>query len=598
MALPRLPTLREVLERPDILGELPAPIAAHIVAQLKQVFAAAVGSGKDFANPIEMAITHPRYRWMDTPHLHYIADEIASVIDRHGATVLTMPPRHAKSHTASVWTPFWFLARWPDQQVLLISYEATFARKWGLKVRQLVEVYGREYNLELNPRKTAADDWELITGGGMKCVGVGGGISGNPAKLLIGDDLIKDYEQAHSQIIRENTWNWWDNTAVQRVEPDTTVILIGTRYHEDDIIGRALQHAAEGDGLPFTEITLRAKAEEDDALGRPIGEGLWINHPKTSGGVWGQDYYDRREASVSAYTWSSVYQQRPSPPGGNRVDPGWWRFYRPSELPELEQEAQSWDLALDAIKKTDSFNCGLIGGRRGAMVFLRDAYHKHGRIAAGVVGQAEPGRARDADTSVISTIRQWKRIYPGARTKLVERSLAGPLLISVYNQQVGGMIGWPPKGRQYGGNKETRLEACIPDIRAGNILLPLNPDGSKPKWVDEFIEEMRQFPNAPHDDYVDAFTQLLAFLLPGMFRSVDRDHIEAKQQTVGTVDAQTAHTAALHALLHKLADKKVDPIRKLQKRRERFNGLGDLGHGRLPTNLLSRLRSGRNRGLW
>lgn len=549
VALPRMPTLQEVWDDPSILLQYPAPVAQAILEQFQHVRAAVEGSSSVPPTPALMAISFPRYTWMDTRHILYLGEEVAAAVDRSGAIIVCMPPRHAKSHTCSVWTPFWFLAQRPEDQVLFISYEASFARKWGVKVRGLIELYGDRYGLHIDPKRTAGDDWALTTGGGMRCVGVGGGIAGNPAKLLIGDDLIKDREEAHSQVIREKTWDWWETTVVQRIEPDTTTVLIGTRYHEDDVLGRAIKHSVAGTGIHFDEITLRAKAEADDPLGREIGEGLWTNHAKP-GGAWGQEFYDEREAGVSAYTWHSVYQQRPSPPGGNMVDPEWWDYYRPNEFPQhVDQEIETWDLALDSSKKTDSYHAGLVMARSGARVFLRDAYHEHSKIAA--------SHKLDEKT-VIGTIRTWTAMFPAAQQKLVERSLAGPMLVQTLHSEIPGLIAWPPKGRQKG-SKEACLNACVPIIRSRNVLLPLNPDGTKPKWVVDFVEELRQFPNAPHDDYVDAFSQGMDFLLPSVRAAVDAAQADALQvRTLRSPEEE--HAAALHALLHKLSDRNLRQI--------------------------------------
>lgn len=524
-------------------GRLPAPLIARLNEQLKRVLQAMGGADNVPADPVSLAISKPKYAWMDTPHIRYLGEEVAAVVERSGAIVVCMPPRHAKTHTCSIWTPFWYLAQFPEDQVFFLSYEANFARKWGAKVRNLVELYGEEFGLELNPKKTAGDDWELTSGGGMNTSGVGGGIGGKPAKLLIADDLLKNQDEANSADQREKVWDWWESTVLQRVEPDTTIILIGTRYHEDDIIGRVLAHSASGDGHRFDNITLRAKAEADDPLNRTIGEGLWTDHPHR-GGVWGQEFYDSREASVSPYVWQSVYQQRPSPPGGNIVDPEWWRFYRPSELPtSFDQELQTWDLSLDSLKKSDSYHCGGVLSRKDALVYVRDAFHEHCDI-----------------NRVIATIVGWNRIYPGAKTKLVERSLAGPALVQTMRSHVSGMVAWPPKGRQKE-SKEACLDACVPDIRSGNVVLPLRADGSKPKWVEELIEELRTFPRAPHDDYVDMLAQGLNFLLPSARYAIDRAHEQAKAVTQPLTTAE-AHVQLLHKLAGQLAEPKLGQLRR------------------------------------
>lgn len=519
---------------------LPAPLFARLVEQAQRILQALPGPTAGLpSDPVSMAITKPKFAWMDTPHIRYLGEEVAAAVERMGAIIVCMPPRHAKTTTCSMWTPFWYLVDHPENQVFYISYEANAARKWGARTRALVELYGAEYGLYLNPKKTAGDDWELTTGGGMNTTGVGGGISGKSAKLLIGDDLLKDKEAADSKVQREKVWDWWESTVLQRIEPDTTTIVIGTRYREDDVIGSLLKHSESGDGHHFDNITLRAKAEADDPIGREIGEGLWIDHPYR-GGVWGQEYYDHREAAVSPYIWNSVYQQKPSPPGGNMVDPDWWRFYRPSELPgSFDQEIQSWDLALDSKKDSDSFQCGLIASRKNALVFIRDSFHEHCDI-----------------NKVIACILGWNRIYPGAKQKLIERAISGPAVVTMLQQTVSGMLAWPPKGRQKE-SKESSLNACVPDIRSGNVLLPLRPDGTKPKWVEEFIEELRTFPQSPHNDYVDSFSQAVNFLLPSARQDLDRDHSRALAFKPPLSPADQ-HRQLLHQLAERLAARKVE----------------------------------------
>lgn len=576
----RMPSVWEVIQNPSLMLGLPSAVAEVIAEQIQKVEQQVLGAKSVPPTPIDMAISYPRYRWMDTPHIHYLGDAVALAVDSHGAIIVTMPPRHAKTHTCSVWTPFWYLAQYPENQVLFISYSYQFARKWGMKVRQLIELYGADYGLFIDPKHTAADDWQLITGGGMKSVGRGGGIAGNPAKLLIGDDLLKDQEEGDSEIVRENTWDWIESTVMQRVEPDTVVIFIGTRYHEDDYIGRLISGSRSGEGMKFEEIELRAKAEADDPLGRQSGEGLWTNHPLPDGSTWGQAFYDKKEHDLSAHRWQSIYQQRPSPPGGNLVDPDWWRFYRPNELPDkFDQWGESWDLALDAIKKADSYHCGGVGARKEALVYIRDCYHEHGQINA-----SPDSRER----TVVTTIRNWRQIYPGPRQRLIERAIAGPMLVQTLRHEVGGLIEWPPKGQRKA-SKEANVNACVPDIRSGNVLLPVNHDGTKPKWVQELIEEFRAFPRGPHDDYVDMTTQLLMFLLPSARRSATDALADAKaMQPVKS--AEDHHRQVLHSFMKRLAERNTRRIkRQLDRGQPAVLPFQRAGSGR---------GSGRLRGMW
>lgn len=585
--------LREIMDDPSKLGRLPAPTLAAVVAQLAQTKSRLTGASDIPATPIDMALRHPRYRWMDAAHLHYLGDRIAAAITRSklngesAAIHVSMPPRHAKTHTCSIWTPFWHLAQYPEDGIILVSYEADFAAKWGDRVKRLIEMYGAEYGLYINPKKAARNDWELTTGGGMKCAGVGGPIAGNPAKLLICDDLVKNDEEARSETMRENTWDWWTDTLLQRIEPDTTTILIGTRYHEDDIIGRVLKASANGDGMRFDSIVLSAKAMAADAnagipedpLDRAVGEGLWLEH-------FPQRYYDEIEATRPPQTWSAVYQQYPSPPGGNTMDPQWWRYYRISERPfEFDEIIQTWDFPLDTEKnkRTDSYWAGLVLGRLGALIFILDSYHKHG----------------SAD-DFVTTLMRWSQFYRFAkvsRAKIFERSLGGPAMRDLLRSKTSGIIPWPPKGRQKS-SKEAMLNACVPDVRSGNVLLPLNPDGSVPRWVQEFKEELRQFPRSAHDDYCDAFSQGMDYMFRGQRRAVAEDHTEAKAVRE-VVTPEVAHNNFLHSLISKLGKAKIDHIKKVGEAEDRNgilrfpirNGLGAGGRS-------STIGSGRGRRMW
>lgn len=576
MALPKPPSLQEVWANPSLLETLPLPMAEAMLERIRQVESALAGATNVPPNPVLMATQFPKFRWMDTRHIHYLGEEVAAAVDNNRAIVVTMPPRHAKSHTCSVWTPFWFLCRRPDAQVLFISNEAGFARKWGIKVRGLVEMYGAPFGLYIDPKQTAGDDWALTTGGGMKCVGALGGISGNPAKLLIVDDAIKNDADARSVLLREQLWDWWEGTVIQRIEPDTTVIIIGTRYHEDDLIGRILAASVDGTGIQVEEITLRAKAESDDPLGREPGEGLWTNHPLPDGTTWGQAFYDKREADTSAYTWSAVYQQRPTPPGGNMVDASWWKFVLPQMLPEtFDQQAQSWDLALDATKKTDSFHAGLLVKRKDANIYLFDGYHEHGKIASGIDHDTN-----EAEKTVISQIRQWNLYHPGAQVKLVERAIAGPMLIQTLQNEITGLMPWPPKGHRKG-SKEANLNACVPVIKSGNCYVVLNPDGSKPRWFASFSAELQQFPRAPNDDWVDCFTQIMAFMLPGVRAALGL--LQKLAPTYAPRGPQNVLASTLHSILQKRMAPQVKAMQKAYRKMEMvtvptpFRGMGRRG---------------------
>jgi predicted phage terminase large subunit-like protein len=232
------------------------------------------------------------------------------VDDRPEILLIEVPPRHGKSTEISEYTPAWFVGTFPDRHVILCSYESDFASSWGLKARTILEEHGRDlYGVELNPRSSSAKRWGLRGHrGGMITAGVGGPITGMGADLLIIDDPIKNAEQAMSEVIREKQWDWWLSTARTRLQPGAVVIVLLTRWHEDDIAGRMLASSEEG-GDPVTEIRLPAIAEEDDPLGRPVGEALW---PQRYSAEW---LLHTRKV-LGPYWFSAMYQGKPTPDEG------------------------------------------------------------------------------------------------------------------------------------------------------------------------------------------------------------------------------------------------------------------------------------------
>ena len=451
-------------------------------------------------------------RWAsfyESRHTQLISAAAAQAIRTGENLIVLCPPRHGKSTIVSQWTPFYYLTDSPEEEVIFAAYGEGYAKKWGGRVRQLVLENGREQGLFLDAKQTRVTEWKLTKGGGMTSVGVGSGLPGRGTKLFIGDDLVKDAAAAGSPAMRETLWEWWEQTAFPRVEPGGTIILIGTRYHEDDILGRLIKRSEEGELPHFRVLRLPAICDsDDDPLGSAIGEGLWLDPISR----YSQKWYDDQKKSISSYGWSAVYQQSPSPEGGGKVKRDWWRFFKPSQLPpQMSQECQSWDLKLKDLD-TGSFTCGGVVQRFEALMFVREGFHERGPDKGSIV-------------HVISQILIWQRRYPQALAKLIEAKASGPALQQLLRGKVGGIIGIEPKG-----SKEARLDAVIPYIQAGQVLLPMTEEGHIPAWVDELIEEFAQFPTGANDDWVDMLTQALSFVGPGSMALLDQLQREALEQ--------------------------------------------------------------------
>jgi hypothetical protein len=216
-----------------------------------------------------------------------------------------MPPRHGKSEMISHWFPSWCFERWPRKRIILSSYEAGFASEWGRKVRNTLLENEDLLTVRLARDSKQAKNWHTSFDGGMVTAGVGGPITGRGADILIGDDLFKNWKEAASPTVRETVWNWWKSTAYTRLEPGGSVVLVMTRWHDDDLCGRLIREMEERDGEQWDVLNLPAIAEEvNDALGRAVGDALWPERYPIS-------ELARIQGNQTKEIWEALYQQHP-----------------------------------------------------------------------------------------------------------------------------------------------------------------------------------------------------------------------------------------------------------------------------------------------
>lgn len=203
--------------------------------------------------------------------------------------------------------PAWYLGCFPDNRIILTSYEAHFARQWGRKVRNILNEHGEQYfGVKLERDNRSASEWSIANhSGSMQTAGAGGALTGKGAHCLIVDDPIKNAEQARSARQLDALWDWWESTVVTRLEPGGIAIVIATRWNERDPSGRLIAAVTDGTGEPITRIRLPALAEDDDPLGRSAGEALWPER-------FTRERLEQMREGKSAYWWNALYQQRPT----------------------------------------------------------------------------------------------------------------------------------------------------------------------------------------------------------------------------------------------------------------------------------------------
>ncbi len=217
--------------------------------------------------------------------------------------IVTMPPRHGKSEIISVQFPAWLVGRNKNRNIIEASYSGDLAVDFGRKVRNIIA--GDKYK-HLFPKVTLAEDsqakgkWNTNGKGEYNAVGIGGATTGKGADFLIIDDYCKNRQDAESEVIRESTWTWYTSTARTRLSPEGAIVVLATRWHDDDLIGRILK--SENAHL-WDVVHLPAIATEDEQF-RKKGEALWADH-------FTLPILEETKTDIGAYDWSSLYQGNP-----------------------------------------------------------------------------------------------------------------------------------------------------------------------------------------------------------------------------------------------------------------------------------------------
>ena len=264
-------------------------------------------------SPGSLAAVLTEGKEMQAPHL----DIIDRVYQRIAAgerlkVMVTMPPRAGKSRRTSRWGPVWYLRRQPDHRFMLASYAAHLADDHGRWVRNTITEHASTLGISLKYGSQAANRFDIDRrDGGMVTAGVGGALTGRGAHVAAVDDPFKGAEDAGSPTQRDRVWDWWQSVLLTRLEPQGSVLLVNTRWDDDDLSGRLLKEEPE----EWIVIDLPALAlTADDPLGRQPGEALWPER-------YNADDYARIRKSVGERVWWSLYQQQPRP-----LEGGVWQW--------------------------------------------------------------------------------------------------------------------------------------------------------------------------------------------------------------------------------------------------------------------------------
>ena len=396
--------------------------------------------------------------------------------------MLFMPPRHGKSTLASVAFPAWHLGRNPQHEFISCSYSGSLAMGFSRKVRQLLRepTYKTAFQTRLDPDSQSAEAWLTSSGGGYVAAGVGGGITGKGAHILLIDDPVKNREDAESQNNRDSSWDWYTSTAYTRLAPGGGVLVILTRWHDDDLAGRLLKASGEG-GDDWEVIRYPAIAEEDEEF-RNAGEAL---HPER----YGVDALTRIQKAVGPRDWSALYQQNPVADDGDYFTRDMIRYFDPEEIDlDAMRYYAAWDLAIGKRDRNDYSVGMVIGVNEYDQLFVMDVVR--GRFDGFELVE-----------QILDLYETWRPSIIGIEKGHIEMAL-GPFLEKRVRER--GLYEAYFKDLKTGRrDKEARARAIQGRMQQGMVYLPRDELFTGP-----LVAELLRFPNGVHDDQVDALAWL------------------------------------------------------------------------------------------
>lgn len=462
--------------------------------------------------------TYPNY--IHTWFTNYICDEIDIFLDQvikkqSPRLMLFAPPRHGKSEIVSRRFPAYALGKYPDLSFIATSYASDLSSRNNRDVQRIIdepsyhEVFSSVSLNRANVRTVAqnkylrnSDLFEIVNHKGVyRSAGVGGGITGMGGDILIIDDPIKDAEQADSIVYRDKVWDWYTSTLYTRCSSGGGILIILTRWHEDDLAGRLVEQQRKGEGDNWKIVSFPAIAEVDETY-RKQGEPL---QPER----FGIETLNKIKVAVGSRVWNSLYQQRPSAIEGSLFKREHWQYYKPlsNNVNEIKNQLgikriiQGWDTA---FKKTDSadFSAGLTIGVSDSRYYILDV-------------MKEKFEYPELKRAVQMYAEKWN-----PQVVLVEDKASGQSILQELKRQTR----IPLLPYKIDKDKIARANAITPIHEAGLVYLP-----EQASWVYDFVESLSLFPNGTHDDDVDSFTMCLDYLTRGTHGIFEHTRLMAEQ---------------------------------------------------------------------
>lgn len=416
-----------------------------------------------------------------------VAEHLDQVVEgRIRRLMVFSPPQHGKSELTSVRFPsFWFGKR-PDDRLILTSYASGLAHAKSWEARSVMEsaLYENLFDARTDEKSRARDLWRIAgRRGQLVAAGVGGPITGHTANLGIIDDPVENWQQAQSETARETIWNWYRTTFRTRVSEDGSIVLIQTRWHEDDLAGRLLRDQSEHwtvirypalaetqDERDFNNERLGLPIGQRDPLGRSPGEPLCPER-------FSREELERIKETIGGLHWSALYQGAPTQPQGNRFKREWFGFI--DSAPEGAVRIRYWDKAATAGGR-GAFTAGVRMAKADGKFYIENVVR--GRWSAGerenVIRQTAELDGRD--------VQIWMEQEPGSGGKESAQAT------------IQNLAGFAVYAERATGSKDARMEPFAVQCQNGAVLLVRAP------WNGSYLDELCSIPTGTYRDQADA----------------------------------------------------------------------------------------------
>lgn len=437
----------------------------------------------DPVEPMNAALS----RYQAAKHHRAIAAALEEIeAGRWMRLIINCPPRHGKSELSSRMLPAWFMGRDPYRNMILGTYGDDFAEDFGREVREYMQsdAYKEVFpTTRLAYGSKAADRLRTTAGGNMFFVGRKGRVTGRGADLIVIDDPIKDDEEARSATIRDKIWNWFTRTIATRLmSVSGRIVIIQTRWHEDDLVGRLLDpnnpYYNKDEAAKWRVIDLPALAEDNDPLGRAVHEALWPER-------FTREYLENMR-SLDPVGFSALYQGRPTPETGDFFQAEYIRAYSPRQLPQNLRYYAASDHATDVQSRHNFTVLLIVGVDEDDNIWLVDCWWRRAKTDA-VVEQ------------MVSFMEQYPIQMWWAERGHISKSI-GPFLRKRMRERKAycAIDEVVPTA-----DKRSRAQAIQGRMAMGKVLFPRFAP-----WYAKAKSELLAFDGGTYDDFVDALAHI------------------------------------------------------------------------------------------